>query len=149
AAYELKDELLPALEDYEKAIALEPRDATLYLAREAFRVKKGQLDEAIADYHRAIEKDFQFHVTFGRRAELRHRKADYLAALQDVERAQALAPKNSAYAQLHGDIKRDLEDLHAAAEDYGKALDLGQALESAGPRLVDVNGRMGGRDAAI
>ncbi len=146
---ERKDDLLGALEDYKKALVLEPRDAGLYLAREAYRLKKDQLDDAIADYSRAIEKDFQFPVTYARRAELRHKKQDLQNALTDIERALILAPKSAYYFQVRGDIKRDLGELQAASEDYLKALDLGQAPETAAPRLVAVNYRIGGLEAGL
>lgn len=146
---ERKDDLLGAMEDYAKGLDLEPRDGGLYLARESFRLKKEQLDEAIADYSRAIDKDFQYPLTLSRRAELRHRKQDYVNALADIERALVLAPKTPYYYQTRGDIRRDRGDLKPASEDFSKALDLGQAPETAGPRLVVVNLRLGGLEAGL
>src|SRR5204863_3134573 len=68
---------------------LEPRDTMIYLAREEFRLRKGQFDEAVADYSRAIQKDFQFPWTFARRARLRHQRKDLEKASKDIESARS------------------------------------------------------------
>ena len=56
-AYQVKGDFTHAIEDYTKALDIEPASAIVLLARGAAFYAKGEIDQAIADYDRAIAKD--------------------------------------------------------------------------------------------
>ena len=56
-AYADKEDYDRAIADYDKALELDPKDATAYNNRGFTYDKKGDYDKAIADYNKALELD--------------------------------------------------------------------------------------------
>jgi tetratricopeptide (TPR) repeat protein len=94
-AYKFKGEYDRALEDYDRAILLNPSFANAYNNRGVIYRLKGDYDRAIRDYDQAIWLDSNIPAVFYNRAIARIEKQDYDHALSDFEMVLRFNPKNS------------------------------------------------------
>jgi tetratricopeptide (TPR) repeat protein len=98
--WQLKDEER-ALEEYRKAIELDPEDPLNYRQRAFVYVDRGRIDEALADFTRAIDLDPDNSDLLKNRAILYNLKGQYEQAAADAERAIARNPDERwAYGEL-------------------------------------------------
>ncbi len=98
--------LVPAMADYDQAIALKPAQADYYFSRGLLHHQQKSADAAIADYSRAIELDDRHARAYYNRG-LLYRKAgtDFLAlrdfeAATDIEPSFARAYANRGYTHM-------------------------------------------------
>ena len=54
-AYLIRGNFNPALQDFNKAVELDPNDANAYIIRGDAYLEKGDFDQALQDFNRAIE----------------------------------------------------------------------------------------------
>jgi tetratricopeptide (TPR) repeat protein len=102
-----------ALADYNRAIQLDPNNATTYVDRGGvkesydYRIAEGKIDYwgALADYNRAIQLDPNFLKAYLQRGSLKSksdfdniRKRDHQGAIADVKQAARLAMQQEAIA---------------------------------------------------
>ena len=59
-AYRSKGEVKRAIEDFDLALEIDPRQARIYVNRGLAYRDKGDLDQAVADFSKAIEIDSQY-----------------------------------------------------------------------------------------
>lgn len=85
--------LLQAMDDFAKAIELNPKYSPTYTARAAFWVTRGQYEKAIADASRSIELNPSDAQAFRIRSEARLALGDRKLADEDSQRALALGPQ--------------------------------------------------------
>ena len=94
-----------AITDYEKAIAIDPKDANSYLGRGYAYSWKRDHQKALADYAKAIELDPKFAGAYANRAIL---YADSLnqsnQALADIDKALQLQPTEPEFYQIKSNI---------------------------------------------
>lgn len=112
-----------AIEDYTKALQINPRLVQAYVNREAARDGRGGFNGAIADYTRALEINPRLVEPYVCRAFVRKSKGDLDGAIVDCTKAMQVNPKlTEAYANragarcAKGDIRGAIEDLHKALE---------------------------------
>jgi tetratricopeptide (TPR) repeat protein len=86
-----------ALENYGRAIELDPKSADLYVTRGNIWSRAGRLDLAIDDYTRAIELDPKSFYAWTGRGDTWSAKRDYARAIDDYNHALSLN-RNSATA---------------------------------------------------
>lgn len=113
-----------AIEDYTKAIQLNPNNATAYNNRGFVRLSLGDNRGAIADYTKAIQLDpddvTAYYFRGSARSELGEKQgaiSDYTIAIQ-LDPNDATAYKNRAFA------REDLGDQQGAVADYTAAIQL-------------------------
>lgn len=89
--YDYKGQLDEAINEYNKAIEINPRLAIAYINRGRTYVQgKGQYDQAISDCSKALEIDPIYALAYSNRAIGYYFKKEYDKAWDDVNKAQAL-----------------------------------------------------------
>jgi tetratricopeptide (TPR) repeat protein len=123
-ARQKKGDLDGALADYNRAIELNPQDATPYNNRGLVKATKGDLDGALADYDRAVQlspRNYQIH---GHRGIVRQRKGDLDGALTDYDIAIKLWWKYVGGYNNRASVKISKNDLEGALADCNRAIAL-------------------------
>jgi tetratricopeptide (TPR) repeat protein len=121
-AWQKKGDSDRAMEDYDKAIKIDPNDAYAYNNRGLLLEKKGDSYRAIADYDKAIEIDPQYAHAYNNRGLSWYAKGDYDRAIADYTKAIELDLMYTYAYDNRGKAwyaKRDYE--HAFA-DYSRAI---------------------------
>ena len=118
-----KGDLKQALEDYNKAIQLDPKNHTYYKVRAAFYNRLEDFDKAEADYTTAIKLNPKDADTYKSRGELYESQKRYSEAIKDYKAILKLAPEkfDRDYNKI-GDMCRELKDYPNALELYTKAI---------------------------
>jgi WD40 repeat protein/tetratricopeptide (TPR) repeat protein len=113
-----------AIADYDQAIALDPKDASVFLKRGAAYFKKGDLDRAIADDNEAVRLDPRYALTYFSRAAAYSAKRDFDRAVADYDEAIRLYPKYvpAYYGRARAYIAK--YDVNRAIADYGEVIEL-------------------------
>lgn len=88
-----------AIDEAARAIALAPEHAPLHWRRGFWRLELGRLDEAEADFDRAIELDADDRAPWFGRALVALRRGDAAAALAILERPELAGGPTAAYAR--------------------------------------------------
>jgi tetratricopeptide (TPR) repeat protein len=86
------------LQDLNKAVAVNPRNSQLYYERAEIYVKMDRLENALADYNKAIDlKEHPFY--YNNRGFVRAELGFYKEALEDYDKALLLDPGYTAAQQ--------------------------------------------------
>ncbi len=111
-----------ALDDLNKAIAINPKTAEIYNGRAIAHLQKGNWDGALADYEKALELKPTLPSALQGRGYFRYQKKDFDGALADFSKAIEVFPKyGAAYVNrgivrgLKGEIDGALADLKKGA----------------------------------
>ena len=99
-----------------------------YNNRGIAKVKKGDIDGAIADYSRALKLDPKFADAYTNRGIAKVRKDDFDGAIADYSRALKLDPKFAAAYRRRGIAEQDKSDFDGAIADYDRALEFDPKL---------------------
>ena len=123
-AYSTKGDLDRALQDYNQAIELDPRNAGAYVNRALALARRGESEPAMKDYAKAISLNpQQWEAYFNRAAELKeHGKFD--DALVDLNEVARINPKFAGTYVNRGNIYVRQGKLEEAIGDYNSALQL-------------------------
>lgn len=95
--YEKKKRYDQAIQDYTKALKLNPRDIWCYNRRGVVYKKKGQYNRAVEDYTRAIKLDSNSAVLYNNRGNAYKKMGHYSRAIRDYSRAIKLDPNDAAF----------------------------------------------------
>jgi len=113
-----------ALEQYSKAIDMEPDYIDAYLQRARLYKKQGKFEEAANDYERAITFDEKEEELFYLAAQARFSLAQYDSAVSLIDKSLELEEKYLEAYQLKTDILIAQEDYIGALKSAQLALDL-------------------------
>ena len=123
-AYGEKGDYDHAIEDYNRAIDLEPDYADAYHNRGVAYHQKGDYDHAIVDYDRAIELKSNYVIAYYSRGVAYGDKGDYDHAIEDYNRAIDLEPDYASAYHNRGVSYYQKGDYSCAIEDYNRAIEL-------------------------
>ncbi len=114
-----RDDPEAALDDFERAIELDPGLAEAYVGRGAVRGAQRRLEDARADLDRAIELDPGDGGAYRQRATIRERQGDRLGALSDLAQAAQADPGDPAIRIQRARLLVDLDRLADAEVELG------------------------------
>ena len=114
-----------ALNAYDKAIEINPNDATAYNNRGLVYDNLDKNDMAIADYKKAIELNPEYGDAFNNLGKTYGRHGDYLRAILYYDRAIEINKKDADAYYNRGDAFRRLDNSKYANEDFKIAAKLG------------------------
>jgi tetratricopeptide (TPR) repeat protein/S1-C subfamily serine protease len=117
---------LNPLASYDKAIALNPKKASLYVERGNFKNEKlNNADAALADYNKAIALDPKYAPTYNVRAILKYQNLnDLRGATIDLNKSIELDSKLIDGYYNRGDLYYSLGNKKAAMADFQRAIAL-------------------------
>ena len=114
-----------AINDFNIAIDLDPKNANIYIARAILKNKLKDYSGAINDYNKAHDLNPNAADGHYRSAyELLERSAEKSEILDELNIAIALESNKPHYYTLRGDIKIWSKDYSEAINDYNKAIDI-------------------------
>ena len=113
-----------AIEDYTKAIEIDPNDAMAYNNRGNAKHELSDYHGAIEDYTKAIEIDTDFALAYNNRSVAKHELSDYQGAIEDWTKAIEIEPTNTMAYYSRSVSKHKLSDYQGAMEDCNKAIGL-------------------------
>ena len=113
-----------AIEYYDKAIELNPKNAVAYYNRGVAYCDKGEHKKAIEDYSKAIELNPYYAKTYYNRGNACFYKGEYDKAIEDYNKAIELNPDDVEAYYNCGVAYYNKGEYEKAIEDYSKAIEL-------------------------
>jgi tetratricopeptide (TPR) repeat protein len=86
-----------AIQDYDQAIRLDPRNSLAFGNRAAAYGEKGEYDRAFQDFDQAIRLDPNYAEAFYNRGSVELNIGDYNRAIRDFDQAIRLKPRGSSH----------------------------------------------------
>jgi len=117
-AYDELGEYQRALQDYDRAIELDPNYAKAYHNRGIAYDELGEYQRALQDYGCAIELDPNYAKAYHNRGDAYSELGEYQRALQDYDRAIELDPNYAISYYNRGDAYLRLKNTPQARDDY-------------------------------
>jgi len=113
-----------AMDDYNKAVELNPGDARAYVLRGTVHVLTEQYDRVIEDCSKAIELDPQYAMAYNNRGVAYQITREYDRAIEDFTEVIKLNPKDARAYYKRGNAYAEKRQYDRAIEDYNKAVEL-------------------------
>ena len=113
-----------AIQDYDKAIKVNPGKANAYNNRGWAYYLLKQYDRAIQDYDKAIKLDPEFALAYNNRGIAYKNLKQYDRAIQDYNKAVELDPEFNKPYNNRGNVYRELDDYERAILEYDKAIEI-------------------------
>lgn len=133
-----------------RAIEIDPTCAVAYNNRGAAYSWLRQDDLALADFAHALELDPSFGVALVNRARVEARHGDLQAALNDIEAAKQIEPRDpDVYWHIAGFYSDKMMDYASAVEAYTTAIELSPEDLAYYGRRCDAYGKLGQYDRAL
>lgn len=123
-AYVMKESYDNAMEDFNKALELNPKNWFAYALRGFVYTKKNLLDKALADLNRAIELNPKDAVAYIFRSHIYVEKKLYDRTIEDLSRAIELDPKNEYAYCFRGTAYMQNKLYDRAIGDLNRAIEL-------------------------
>jgi tetratricopeptide (TPR) repeat protein len=115
-----------AIDDFNKAIELNPGDSIAYNGRGLAKIERGKdYAGAMADFNKAIELNPGDDIAYNSRGNLKKTQKDYSGAIDDFNRAIKLNPRYADAYNGRGIAKKEgRKDYAGAMDDFNKAIEL-------------------------
>lgn len=120
-----------ALDDYNEAVRLAPRNAYIYYNRGVFYAAQANQDSALRDFDTAIGLNSKLVPALRQRARIQQARGNFLDARQDYSTAIGLQPKTAALWSERGYVALRQQDYESAAKDEAEAIRLDPKLARA------------------
>jgi tetratricopeptide (TPR) repeat protein len=114
-----------AIEDYNKVLEINPRDAVAYVNRGVAYYDKGQYDQAISDYNKAIEINPRDVYAYGNRGNVYYNKGQYDKAIADYNKVIEINPRDADAYYNRGIAHEAKSQYDKACSDWKQACELG------------------------
>ncbi|MBD2224180.1 tetratricopeptide repeat protein [Calothrix anomala FACHB-343] len=138
-----------ALEQYNKAIELDPKYLAAYNNRGNVRDDLGDKPGAIEDYNKSLELNPKYALAYYNRARVRNDLGEKQNALQDYNQSIELDPKYGFAYYGRGLVYNNLGDKKSALKDYDKAIELNPKYSAAYYARGNVRDDLGDKKGAI
>ena len=125
--YELED-YEGSIEDFNKAIEIDPNIAFFYYARGSAKNKLYDYEGSIEDFNKAIEINSDLRDAYNYRGYAKNQLEDHYGAIEDYTKAIELDPAYEAAYIGRGNAKEMLGDVIGTCKDWKKAADLGNEV---------------------
>jgi len=112
-----------AIEDFNKAITLDPNYVYSYIYRGVARYELGDYKQSISDFNKAIEIEPAEEVAYYHRGIARMKLGDYGQAILDFNKSIQIKPTWRTFSE-RGFVKEKLGDYTGAIQDYNKAIEV-------------------------
>ena len=149
AAHSADGQHFDAIQDYNKAIALNPDYDFAYVFRGSAKYELGQHVDAIQDLDKAIALDPDDAPAYNNRGNAQVSLGRYQAAITDFNEAIRLNPKYASAYSNRGNTKNSLGRYEAAITDYDKAIALDPEYTAAYSNRGSAKINLGRYEAAI
>ena len=113
-----------ALDDFDKAVQLDPNCANSYNNRGTAWYQKGDFDKALDDFDKAVQLNPNFAVAYNNRGAAWYQKGDFDKALADSTKAIQLNPNFAVAYYYRGSTHLKLGHGKEAAQDFKHYLNL-------------------------
>ena len=113
-----------ALDDYNEAVKVAPRNAKLYYNRAVFYLAQADVDAALRDFDTALSLNPKLVAALRQRAKIRKTRNDLSGALADYSEAIRLEPKTAAVWSERGYVCLLQHDYESAVKDEAQAIRL-------------------------
>ncbi|MGA7537705.1 MAG: tetratricopeptide repeat protein [Steroidobacteraceae bacterium] len=130
-SYLALDEEQRALQDYNEAIKVAPRNPLVYYNRGAFYLTKAEYATALQDFDTALGIDSKFVPALLQRAKIDAIRGNFGAALADYSQAIAVRPKAALLWSDRGHVDLHQHDYEGAVKDEARAIQLDPKLGQA------------------
>ncbi len=121
----LKKKYNAAIKEFDKAIALDPKNPTYFASRGHAHYYRRNYKEAIQDYTDAIKLDDTFALAYSMRGLSYTRTGDYKQAIADYNKAIDLSSQDADFYKGRGYAYYHLKQYGPMCQDYEKACQLG------------------------
>jgi tetratricopeptide (TPR) repeat protein len=111
-----------ALNDFNRAVELNSKDALAYSLRGYLRIKLGDKKGGLEDLDQALRLNPKDYRIYGNRGTARSRLGDKQGAIADYNQVIALHPKDELAYYGRGKIRSELGDKKGAISDYDQAI---------------------------
>jgi|ERR1019366_6083271 tetratricopeptide (TPR) repeat protein len=136
-AYRLKANYAQAIDDFNEAIRLEPKNANAFNNRGVAYRNMGDLDRAVADYDQAILLKPDYFAAFYNRGLALADKKEYAKAISDFTTVLQVDPKNPTVLYRRGTTYLNSGDTEAGNADLAAAkaikTDIAEDIRRGGP----------------
>jgi tetratricopeptide (TPR) repeat protein len=112
-----------AIQNFDRAIRVNPKYTAAYYNRGAAYMRKGDRDRAIQDFARAITLDPKLDAAFVSRGLVYFIKGEYDHAIADFDHAIQLKPKSAEAFYLRGMARSNNGDSERAIMDFDRAIE--------------------------
>jgi tetratricopeptide (TPR) repeat protein len=120
-----------ALDDYNEAVRLSPRNAYVHYNRGVFYAAQSDYDAALRDLDTALEIKPGLVIALRQRAKIYQARGDLDAARQEYSKAIGLQPKTAALWSERGYVSIRQKDYEGAVKDEAEAIRLDPKLARA------------------
>jgi tetratricopeptide (TPR) repeat protein len=111
-----------ALADYDKLIAIAPKERLAYIGKSLIKIKLGDKPGAILDLSKAIALDPNNRSLYAVRGGLKFESGDKKGALSDYDKLIEIDPKDDTNYSARSEIRLALGDKEGALTDYNSAI---------------------------
>jgi tetratricopeptide (TPR) repeat protein len=148
-AYSQKEDYDQAIQDYDRAIRLNPGQAIAFSNRGVAYARKGNYDWAIQDYDQAIRLNPKHADAFSNRGAAYAHKGDYDRAIENYDQAIRLNPNHTHAFYNRGNAYRRKGNYDRAIQNYDQAIRLNPKHAGAFSNRGVAYGRKADYDRAI
>lgn len=121
--YGEKGDTRQAIENYDKAIAVDPTNADLYFGRALTNQSIGKSDLALADYNKAVELNPMHAAAYCNRGKIYEDRGNLSDALSNYNKAIEKNPRLAEAYFARGNISGFRNEVDQAIADYSKAIE--------------------------
>ncbi|GBD52823.1 tetratricopeptide repeat protein [Microcystis aeruginosa NIES-298] len=125
--YYLQKKYELALDDFNKAMKLNPNYALAYSGRGELYYYQKKYDLALADFNKAIEINSDYAEAYVNRGFIYYNQQKYDLALSDWNKAIEINPNYANAYYNRGNLYYDLQKYDLALSDYSKAIELNRS----------------------
>jgi tetratricopeptide (TPR) repeat protein len=131
-----------AIEEYTKAISINPKDEELWINRGNCYIKLEQYTEVIRDFSEVLFLNPDLYYAYACRGWAKQKMESYNEAIQDYDRGLEINPNSDYLYCNRGIAKAKIGDIEGALQDYDEAITLKKALllmehKDSGGKIID------------